>query len=252
MNLFDLTEKIAVITGASRGLGRAMAVGMAEAGATIVAIGRDRKALSETVGEISKVNGTAKVYPVDVCNAQAVHKMVDEVVEKFGRIDILVNNAGISAMKKTTEISQAEWHQVMDTNLNSVFSLCQAVGKQMIAQEQGVVINIASVLGKMASNRSLHYCASKAAIIQMTKALALEWAHFNIRVNCIAPGFFKTDMTTVQQEDERHRTFLMHKIPFRRFGRPEEIVGSALFLSSAASTYVTGETLFVDGGYTVW
>ena len=252
MNLFDLTDKIAVITGASRGLGRAMAVGMAQAGATIVAIGRDHKALSETVGEISKINGTAKVYSVDVCNAQAVHKMVDEVIEKFGRIDILVNNAGISAMKKTTEISQAEWHQVIDTNLNSVFSLCQAVGNQMIAQAQGVIINIASVLGKMASNRSLHYCASKAAIIQMTKALALEWAPFNIRVNCIAPGFFKTDMTKVQQKDERHRSFLMHKIPFRRFGRPEEIVGSALFLSSAASTYMTGATLFVDGGYTIW
>jgi len=252
MNLFDLKDKIAVITGASRGLGRAMAVGMAQAGATIIAIGRDKDALEDTVHEISEINGIARVCQVDVCDDQGVRQMVDEVIGIFGRIDILVNNAGISAMSKTTEISKAEWNRVIETNLNSVFNLSKTVGKRMIDSKQGNIINIASVLGKMASNRSLHYCASKAAIIQMTRALALEWAPYNIRVNCIAPGFFKTEMTKVQQQDERHRTFLMRKIPFRRFGRPEEIIGSVLFLASDASTYVTGSTLFVDGGYSIW
>ena len=252
MNLFNLKDKNVLITGASRGLGRAMAVGMAQAGAKIIALGRDKDALAETFREISDLNGIAIVYQVDICDDDQVREMVDEVMGSTGRVDILVNNAGISAMNRTTEISKSEWHRIIDTNLNSVFNLSQIVGKIMIDNGGGNIINIASVLGKMASNRSLHYCASKTTIIHMTRALALEWAPYNIRVNCIAPGFFETEMTKVQQEDERHRSFLMHKIPFRRFGRPEEIIGSALFLASDASTYVTGSTLFVDGGYSIW
>lgn len=252
MNLFHLRNKIAVITGASRGLGRAMAVGMAEAGATIVAVGRNKEALTETAEEITKIGGITEIFQVDVCDDQSVWQMVTSVMEMFGRIDILVNNAGISYMKKTTAISNEEWAQVIDTNLNSVFSMSRTVGEKMIEQNHGVIINISSVLGKMASNQSLHYCSSKAAIMQMTRALGLEWAPFNIRVNCIAPGFFETEMTKVQQEDKQHQKFLMNKIPFRRFGRPEEIVGSAIFLASDASSYVTGTTLFVDGGYSIW
>jgi 2-dehydro-3-deoxy-D-gluconate 5-dehydrogenase len=252
MSLFDLTGKIAMITGASRGLGRAMAIGMAQAGATVVAIGRDKAALEETADAIDLQGGNSKILRLDICDDQAIQEMMDTVMASFGRIDILVNNAGVSAMNRTSEISKAEWNRIIDTNLNAVFVISKAVGEQMIARRQGNIVNIASVLGKMASNRALHYCASKAAIMHMTRALALEWAAYNIRVNCIAPGFFKTEMTKVQQEDDRHRTFLINKIPLRRLGEPEEIIGSVLFLSSDASKYVTGSTVFVDGGYSIW
>ncbi|BBO75944.1 2-deoxy-D-gluconate 3-dehydrogenase [Desulfosarcina widdelii] len=252
MNQFTLENRIAMVTGASRGLGRAMAIGMAGAGAHIVAIGRDNQSLAETAKEISAAGGTSTVFQADLCDDTAVKDMVQATIKMLGRIDILVNNAGIAPMERTTEISKAEWDRVIDINLNAVFLLSRTVGRQMIEKKTGNIINIASVYGKMASNRSLHYCASKAAIIQMTKALALEWAPFNIRVNCIAPGFFQTDMTAEQQSNEKHYNFLMEKIPLRRFGKPEEIVGSVLFLSSAASQYVTGSTLFIDGGYSIW
>ena len=174
MNLFNLKDKNVLITGASRGLGRAMAVGMAQAGAKIIALGRDKDALAETFREISDLNGIAIVYQVDICDDNQVREMVDKVMGSTGRVDILVNNAGISAMNRTTEISKSEWHRIIDTNLNSVFNLSQIVGKIMIDNGGGNIINIASVLGKMASNRSLHYCASKTTIIHMTRALALE------------------------------------------------------------------------------
>ncbi len=250
--LFDLTDRIAVVTGASRGLGRAMAVGMAGAGATIVAVGRSEEALQETAAAVGQVAGRVEISRTDLCDDSAVQEMVDRTLSKFGRIDVLVNNAGITAMQRTINISKAEWNRVIDTNLNTVFVVSQSVGKSMIAKKNGSIINISSVLGKAASNQSLHYCASKAAVIQMTKALALEWAPHRIRVNCIAPGFFRNDMTRVQQENERHLSFLMNKIPLARFGEPEEIVGSAIYLASDASTYVTGSTLLVDGGYTTW
>ncbi|MBF0278655.1 MAG: SDR family oxidoreductase [SAR324 cluster bacterium] len=252
MNLFTLKNRIAMVTGASRGLGRAMAIGMASAGAHIVAIGRDDQSLRETAKEISAAGGTSTIFQTDLCDDTAVTDMVQTAIKSLGRIDILVNNAGIAPMERTTDISKAEWERVINTNQNAVFLVSQAVGRQMIAKKNGNIINIASVFGKMASNRSLHYCASKAAIIQMSKALALEWAPFNIRVNCIAPGFFQTDMTAEQQVSEKHYKFLINKIPMRRFGKPEEIVGTVLYLSSDASQYVTGSTLFIDGGYSIW
>jgi NAD(P)-dependent dehydrogenase (short-subunit alcohol dehydrogenase family) len=229
-----------------------MAIGMARAGATIAAIGRDRGALEKTAEEISSTGGSCAIFQADVCNETGLEQMVSDVIEMYGTIDILINNAGISRMNRTLNISKKEWNEIIDTNLNSVFSLCRIAGEKMIEKKQGVIINIASVLGQMASNRSLHYCASKAAIIHMTRALALEWAPFNIRVTCIAPGFFETEMTKVQQENQRHQAFLMQKIPFSRFGRPEEIAGSAVFLASDAASYITGTTLFVDGGYSIW
>ena len=145
-----------------------------------------------------------------------------------------------------------EWDDVMDTNMKSIFLTARRVGKRMIKQMRGKVINLGSVLGKGALDLCLHYEPSKAAVMHMTRILAFEWSRFNINVNCIAPGFFATEMTKVQQEDERFRTFLIDRIPFKRFGKPEEIVGLAIFLSSAAADYITGETIFIDGGYSIW
>ena len=252
MNLFDLSNKVAMVTGASRGLGRAMSIGLAGAGAHIAAIGRNKNSLNETADEINKIGGACTVFQTDLCDDAAVRETVRDAVDRLGKLDILVNNAGISSMTKAMDISKMEWNHVMDTNMNSVFVLSKEVGRDMIERKEGNIINIASIYGKMASNQSLHYCASKAAVIHMTRGLALEWAPFNIRVNCIAPGFFQTEMTVKQQENKKHHDFLIRKIPLKRFGKPEEIIGSVLYLASNASQYVTGATLFIDGGYSLW
>jgi NAD(P)-dependent dehydrogenase (short-subunit alcohol dehydrogenase family) len=247
---FRLSGKIAIVTGGSRGLGRSIAIGLGEAGAQVVVISRTKKLIEETANEIIKIGGEAIAIPADVTKVEDIEEMKKAVLDKFGKIDILINNAGIAPMNKAQNISIEEWDRVIETNLKSVFLMARIVGERMIQQKKGKIINISSVLGKMASNTALHYCASKAGIIQMTKALALEWAGFGIHVNCIAPGFFETEM--IKEHDETQRKFLMFKIPFKRTGKPEEIVGTVIFLASEASDYITGETIFVDGGYSIW
>ena len=166
--------------------------------------------------------------------------MVSQALNHYGRVDILVNNAGIAPMKRTMDTATEEWDDVLNTNLRSAFLASKAVAKGMLKQRKGKIINIGSVLGYLATNVALPYCASKAGIAHMTRALALEWAPFGINVNCIAPGYFETEMTREAREDETHMKFLRGKIPFKRLGRPEEIVGAVLFLASEASDYMTG------------
>ncbi|MBN1636513.1 MAG: SDR family oxidoreductase [Deltaproteobacteria bacterium] len=247
-----MSEKIAIVTGGSKGLGRAMAVGLADAGATVVVISRTKSLIEDTANEIIDRGHCALAIPADVKKPEDIENAVKIILEKFGRVDVLINNAGIAPMNRTTDISIKEWDDVLDTNVKSYFLSAKAVGPHMIRQGEGKIINISSALGKMASNMAVHYCTSKAGVIQMTRALALEWARFNINVNCIAPGFFNTDMTAMQQQDEAHSRFLQAKIPFKRLGQPEEIVGTAIFLASSASRYITGETIVVDGGYSIW
>ncbi len=248
---FKLTGKVALITGASRGLGRAIAVGLAQAGAKVAAVSRNMELTEETANEIRREGGEAVAIRADVKNAGDVKSMVDAVLKKFGRIDILVNNAGISIPKDTIDILPEEWDEVIDTNMKSVYLVCREAGRVMIGQKSGKVINISSFLGRDSLASILHYGASKAAIMHMTKTLAIEWAPHGINVNCIAPGWFLTDMTVPQQEGE-NKKFLLRKIPLKRFGKPEEIAGLAVFLSSGASDYMTGETVFIDGGYSIW
>lgn len=250
--LFDLSDQVAIITGGGKGLGQAIALGMAGAGARTIIIGRTLEPLEETVAEIAGQGGSADFHQMDILDDQSVKDLVADTLSKHGKIDILVNNVGAAPTGKAQDISRDAWRSVMDLNLNSLFHLSQLVGEHMIEAKSGNIINIASVLGKMATPFAAPYCASKAAVIHTTRALAVEWAPYNIRVNCIAPGFFKTDMTQVQQEDERLHKYLKRKIPFRRMGEPEEIAGAAVFLASRASTYVTGSTIFVDGGYSIW
>lgn len=251
-NIFDLSNRIALITGGGKGLGRAMALGLADAGASVVIVGRTRAALEKTSHEIIKKGGSADFRQMDISDNQAVQELVVETVRMHGRIDILINNVGVAPVKPALSITREEWDHVFNMNLGSLFNLTRSVAEHMVEAKSGNIINIASVLGKMAGHFVAHYSASKAAIIQATKSLALEWAPFNVRVNCIAPGFFETDMTRIQQEDERQHSFLKRKIPFGRMGTPEEIIGAAVFLASQASAYVTGTTLFVDGGYSIW
>lgn len=248
---FKLTDKVAVVTGGSKGLGRAMAIGLAEVGATVAVVSRTKNLIEETAQEIIKAGGKAIAVPTDIKNEQDIERMAKAVVDKYGRIDIMINNAGIAPMRPAVDIPLHEWNEVMDTNVKSVFFTAKTIGKIMIKQKSGKIINLASVLGQEALYFCLHYGASKAAIIQMTKNLALEWSRFPIHVNCIAPGFFATEMTQAQHDNEKERKFLLQKIPFYRFGQPEEIVGLAIFLASPASNYMTGQTIFMDGGYSI-
>jgi len=249
---FKVADEVAIVTGGSKGLGRAMAFGLAECGAKVVVTSRTVSLIEETANEIIKKGGQAIAVPVDVKNPQSIEEMVDQVMEQYGRVDILINNAGIAPMKKTMETDIEDWNDVLNTNLKSAFLISKIIAKGMIKQRKGKIINIGSVLGHMASNVAMPYCVSKAGIAQMTRALALEWAPFGIHVNCIAPGFFETEMTAEQREDESHMKFLKFKIPFKRLGTPDEIVGTALFLSSRASDYMTGAVLYIDGGYSIW
>lgn len=252
LDQFKVTDKVAIVTGGSKGLGKAMAIGLAQAGAKIAVVSRTKKLIEETANEIIAVGGEAIAIPVDVKKEEDIERMTKAVVDKYGSINILINNAGIAPVNRAVDITADEWNDVMDTNMKSTFLAARSVGKVMMRQKSGKVINLGSVLGKDAQPFCLHYGATKAAIMQMTRILALEWASCNINVNCIAPGFFVTEMTKEQIENEGNKKFLMQKIPFKRFGKTEDIVGLAIFLSSPASDYITGETVFIDGGYSIW
>jgi len=252
MDLFSVSGKVVVITGGSMGLGRAMAVGFGKSGARVVVASRTKRLIEETAHEIIKNGGSASAVQVDVKNSEDIEKMLTAAADLYGGVDILVNNAGIAPMNKTIDTTEEEWDNVIDTNLKSVFLASKLAARRMIRQRHGKIINIASVLGKMATNVAVHYCSSKAGVIQMTRAQALEWARFNINVNCIAPGYFETNMTKEQQSNDSHMSFLLSKIPYKRLGKPEEIVGTAIFLASGAASYITGATIFVDGGYSIW
>jgi NAD(P)-dependent dehydrogenase (short-subunit alcohol dehydrogenase family) len=250
MEKFSLSGKVAIVTGGSKGLGRSMAIGLAQAGARVAVVSRTKSLIEEAAAEIIRNGGDAIAIPTDVTCEEDIERMTAVVFEKFGKIDILVNNAGMGGSKVSVTLTTDEWDQMMNTNARSIFLASKAVGKIMIRQKFGKVINISSVLGKGALPNSLHYGASKAAIISMTKTLALEWARFNINVNGIAPGWFLTEMTREQQEGDNQK-FLLRKIPFGRFGTPDEIVGLTIFLASPAADYMTGQTIFIDGGYSI-
>jgi NAD(P)-dependent dehydrogenase (short-subunit alcohol dehydrogenase family) len=250
MEKFSLTRKVAIVTGASKGLGRSMAIGLAQAGASVAVVSRTKNLIEETAAEIIRNGGDALAIPTDVTSEDDIERMTALVYEKFGKIDILVNNAGIGGSKISVDLTSDEWDQMMNTNAKSIFMASRAVGKIMIRQKSGKLINITSILGDRPLPSNLHYGASKAAIINMTKSLALEWARFHINVNGIAPGWFLTEMTKDQQEGENQK-FLLRRIPFGRFGTPDEIAGLTIFLASPAADYMTGQTVFIDGGYSV-
>ncbi|HUN54871.1 MAG TPA: 3-oxoacyl-ACP reductase family protein [Smithella sp.] len=249
---FRIEDKVVIVTGASKGLGREMALGLGQAGVSVVVTSRTVSLIEKTADEIKKAGGSAIALQVDVSDPESINRMVSRAVEHYGRIDILINNAGIAPMKKTVDTEIGDWNDIMNTNLKSAFLISKAVAPHMIAKRQGKIINIGSVLGRMASTTAMPYCVSKAGIAHMTRALALEWAPFGIHVNCIAPGFFETEMTLQTREDQSHMKFMMFKIPVKRLGRPEEIVGAVLFLASEASNYMTGAVLTIDGGYSIW
>ena len=246
--LFDLTGKVALVTGASRGLGRAMAEALAGAGCDVALNARTADALQEVSGAVKKRGRKTLTIPGDVSDEPKVKAMVDSVLKTFGRIDILVNNAGIWEGSYLVRLTKENWDRVLQVNLTGVFLFSRAVGKVMLKQRSGKIINVASILGFKPNPQSLVYAATKAALIQMTRVIAVELGPAGIHVNAIAPGFFHTDMTSRYQDEKKMLDAYIARIPLRRAGQPADLAGLVVFLASKASDHVTGQTLVIDGG----
>ncbi len=247
MQAFDLTGKVALVTGANTGIGQGIALALAEAGADIAAAGRSPA--DETVGKVRGLGRRAENFAADLSSVGAVQPLVDAVLAEFGRIDILVNNAGIIRRADAVDFTEEDWDAVMDTNLKTLFFLCQAAGRHMIARGSGKIINIASMLTFQGGIRVPSYTASKSGVGGLTKLLANEWAAKGVQVNAIAPGYIATNNTAALQGDETRNRQIMERIPAGRWGDPSDIGGAAVFLASRASDYVQGHILAVDGGW---
>jgi 2-deoxy-D-gluconate 3-dehydrogenase len=248
-DLFSLAGKRALVTGASRGLGRAMAEALAGAGADVVCVSTSRERTNETATAVRGLGRQAWQFGSDLSNREQTHALPLEVEDEAGHIDILVNNAGTIRRHEASEFPVADWDAVLETNLTSVFQLCQAFGKRMIERKSGKIINVASLLSFSGGIRVPAYTASKHAIAGLTKALANEWAHHGLQVNAIAPGYFKTDNTQALQQDETRFAEISARIPSGRWGDAQDLSGPVVFLASAASDYVNGYVLVVDGGW---
>ena len=248
LNRFSLQNKVAIITGAGRGIGRTLAIGLSEAGADVVIVSRTIDQVEQVASEIKKLGNKVLPLKVDVTNQKDLSFMVDQTIEKFGKIDVLVNNAGVTIKKPSLEISQEDWDYIMDTNLKGMFFCAQIVGRNMVSNKSGSVINISSVASQVAIKNSSIYCASKGGLMQITKALAIEWAEYNVRVNAIAPAYIDTPLLSWLKDKPEVLNSIENRTPMARLGKPDEILGSAIFLASDAASYITGETIYVDGG----
>ncbi len=252
LDLFDLSGKVAIVTGGNGGLGKGIALGLAKAGASIVIAARNREKTAKALEEIRGLGVKAVGLEVDVSQEGEVERMVKEAVSALGRVDILVNNAGISVRKMPQEYTLEEWDRVLTTNLTGTFLCCRAVYPVMKSQGGGKVINIGSMMSIFGSDWIAPYAASKGGVVQLTKSLAVAWAGSNIQVNAILPGWFATDLTaTIPQRDPERYQRITRRICAGRWGQPSDLEGVAVFLASRASDYVTGAAIPVDGGYSV-
>jgi len=246
---FQLTGKVAVVTGAAKGIGKAIALMFAQKGADLVLVDFADE-VDQVLKAIEQMGGKGAIVKGDITQKETLQKILDAGLQKFGRIDILVNNAGITRLEKAENFSEKDWDDVIAINLTAQFRLAQVIGRQMIKQRYGKIINIASKAGLVALPKHAAYMASKAGLIGVTKILALEWAGYNINVNAIAPTVILTELGKKAWAGEVGEA-MKKKIPVGRFGYPEEVAAAALFLASDASNLITGETLVIDGGYTI-
>jgi NAD(P)-dependent dehydrogenase (short-subunit alcohol dehydrogenase family) len=247
---FSLTDKVALVTGASRGIGRYLASGLARYGADLIITGRTVSQLEEAAREIRQQGRRCLVVPMDITQKADIEKGVEQAFRHFGRIDILVNNAGINIPKPALEVTEEDWRRVLDSNLTGLFFCCQAVGRIMVKQKSGKIINISSQTGTVAIQWRAAYCSSKAGVNLLTKELALEWGPHNVNVNAVAPTFIETPMTRPMLENQAFREMVLSKILLGRVGQPKDVLGAVIYLASEASDLVTGHVLLVDGGWT--
>jgi len=248
----DLKDRIVIVTGARRGMGKSHASVLAKAGAKVVVSDISEEDCQKVVEEIKKEKGEALAVKCDVSKKEEVDNLVKKTIERFGRVDILVNNAGICQFKPFLELTEEEWSRTLNINLKGYFLCAQAVAKEMVKQKSGRIINIASVAsGQVGIGMATlaHYCASKGGIIAMTEALAVELAPFGIRVNAVAPGMIETPMIDPMKKDPKMMEAMLARVPMHRVGNPEEVSNLVLFLASDASSYITGSTVIIDGGW---
>ena len=249
---FGLEGEVAIVTGAAQGLGEQMAIGLGEAGANVVVADINLEGATKVSDDIKKLGVDSLAIKIDVTEPTQIRMMTNTLIEKLGKIDILVNNAGIVNNFPAEEMPQGEWDRLMQVNLTGVFLCAQIVGKKMIKQKKGNIINISSMSGIIVNRPQpqIHYNVSKAGVIMLTKSLATEWAKYNIRVNAIAPGYMRTPL--VDKVYPIYGKDWVKYIPMGRLGEPPEIKGPVVFLASRASSYITGNVLVMDGGYTAW
>ncbi len=248
-SLFSLEGQVALVTGASRGIGRGIAVGLAGAGANLALVARSESTLIEAQQEIQAIGVQAEIFPCDLNQTEGISDLVAAVSASYGRIDILVNNAGTTHRDDAVDFPEERWDDVVRVNLKAVWLLSQQVGRTMVNRGSGKIINIASLLSFSGGIRASAYAASKGGVAQLTKALANEWAPKGVNVNAIAPGYIKTDMASTLLNDPVRVAELMNRIPVGRFGMPDDIAGAAVFLASEAASYIHGHILAVDGGW---
>jgi NAD(P)-dependent dehydrogenase (short-subunit alcohol dehydrogenase family) len=248
--MWDLTGKLALVTGAGRGLGRAMALALAEHGADLALVARTEKELKRTAAAARKLGAEVCYAPFDLAEAEDVPELMDDIKKEAGLIDILVNNAGTTRRASATEMDLDDWDAVMAVNVRGMFALSREVAKRLIAKGRGgKIINVASLMSKVTRPGTAAYATSKGAVAQLTKALAVEWAEHAINVNAIAPGYFKTEMTEPLYRDRTFDKWVKGKVPLGRWGEPEDMAGLAVFLASHASDFITGQIIYIDGGW---
>jgi len=247
---FSLKGRSGIVTGAGSGIGKAIAKGLVQAGAEIVMAGRNRERLEEAAEDIRKFGGPVIPIQADVSKMEEIKNLVERTVKEFGKIDFLFNNAGIIRRNASEEFTEKDWDETITTNLKGPFFLAQAVARVMISQKRkGKIINTSSLSAIQGGKRVPAYAASKGGLSQVTKSMANDWAKYNIMVNAIGPGWVKTDLTEPLRQDKERLAEITSRIPLGRWADPEDLVGAAIFLASDASDYVTGQTIFVDGGW---
>lgn len=249
-NRFSLADKVGLVTGGSRGIGRAIAIGLAEAGADVAVASRTLADLETVVAQIEDLGQEGLAVEVDVSRSSDVEALTGRVLEAFGRVEILVNSAGISPVYTGgLKISEADWRRILDVNLTGTFLVTRSVAATMVEAGQGSIINLVSVGARVGLPRLTAYCASKAGVEAMTRVLALEWADHGVRVNAIGPAYVSTDMTAGLRAHPELGPAILDQTPLGRFATPDDVVGAAVYLASEAASYMTGQTLFVDGGW---
>ena len=252
LDLFDLTGKTAMVTGATRGLGEVAALALAKAGADVAVCGRSEPDLLRVPESIRALGRNSEGFFMDVTSKKSVENAVSQILNHFGRIDILVNNAGVNRRIPVLELSEEDWDLVITTNLKGYFLVAQAVVPQMIERGYGKVINMSSILGTVGLPNQVAYASSKGGVDQMTKVMALEWAKKGVRVNAIGPTYFETELVAQLRNDPERFNFINDRTPMGRWGQPEELEGIVIFLASPASDFITGQTIYIDGGWTAW